>query len=151
MKESAVTLESLLEIMNNQLEIIDEKDKQITDLQQRLDYMLRQKFASSSEKFSDNQPSLFQEDPSSIFPVQEDTGVEAISYIRKKRGNRTSPPESLPHVRVEHDISEEEKVCSCGCNMKRIKEIVSHQYDIIPASFRVIDNVRYNEPLKSNQ
>jgi hypothetical protein len=36
MKESVVTLESLLEIMNNQLEIIDEKDKQITDLQQRL-------------------------------------------------------------------------------------------------------------------
>ena len=143
MKESAITLESLLEIMNNQLEIIDEKDKQITDLQQRLDYMLRQKFASSSEKFSDNQPSLFQEDPSSIFLVQEDTELEAISYIRKKRGNRTSPPESLPHVRVEHDISEEEKLCSCGCNMKRIKEIVSHQYDIIPASFRVIDNVRF--------
>jgi len=44
MKESAITLESLLEIMNNLLKTIDEKDKQIADLQQRLDYMLRQKF-----------------------------------------------------------------------------------------------------------
>jgi len=127
MKESAITVESLLEIMNNLLKTIDEKDRQIADLQQRLDYMLRQKFASSSEKFSDNQPSLFQEDPSSIFPVQEDTDVEAISYIRKKRGNRTLPPESLPHVRVEHDISEEEKICGCGCTMVR-QEVA--QFDV---------------------
>ena len=128
--------------MNNQLELIEEKDKKIADLQQRLDYMLRQKFASSSEKFPLNQPSLFQDD-ASILPMEEDTEVETITVTRKKRGSRTSPPESLPHVRVEHDMSEEEKVCSCGCGMKRVKEIVSRQYDIIPASFRVIDNVRF--------
>jgi transposase len=142
MKESAVTTEALLEIMNNQLEIIDEKDKKIADLQQRLDYMLRQKFASSSEKIASNQPSLF-EDTTSDIEIVEEKETENITYTRKKRGSRTSPPESLPHVRVEHDMSEEDKVCSCGCGMKRIKEIVSHQYDIIPASFRVIDNVRF--------
>lgn len=142
MKESAVTTEALLEIMNNQLDLIDEKDKKIADLQQRLDYMLRQKFASSSEKFPSNQPSLF-EDTTSNIEIVEEKETENISYTRKKRGSRTTPPESLPHVRVEHDMSEEEKVCSCGCGMKRIKEIVSHQYDIIPASFRVIDNVRF--------
>ncbi len=71
MKESAVTTEALLEIMNNQLEIIDEKDKKIADLQQRLDYMLRQKFASSSEKFPSNQPSLFEEITSDIEIVEE--------------------------------------------------------------------------------
>ncbi len=52
-------------------------------------------------------------------------------------------PESLPRVRVEHDISDEEKVCECGCGLKRIKEIHSEQYDIVPAEFRVIDNVRF--------
>lgn len=142
MTESAITTEALLEIMNNQLEIIDEKDKKIADLQQKLDYFLRQKFASSSEKFPSNQPSLFQDD-TSVIPIEEDVKVETITITRKKRGSRTTPPESLPHVRVEHDISEEDKVCSCGCSMKRIKEIVSHQYDIIPTSFRVIDNVRF--------
>lgn len=142
MKESAVTTEALLEIMNNQLDLIDEKDKKIADLQQRLDYMLRQKFASSSEKFPSNQPSLF-EDTTSDIEIVEEKETENISYTRKKRGSRTTPPESLPHVRVEHDLSEEDKVCSCGCGMKRIKEIVSHQYDIIPASFSVIDNVRF--------
>ena len=51
MKQEAVTTESLLEIMNHQLDEIDKKDKTIAGLQQKLDYMLRQKFASSSEKF----------------------------------------------------------------------------------------------------
>lgn len=147
MKEEAITTESLIEIMNHQLEVIDnkdvvieQKDKTIADLQQKLDYMLRQKFASSSEKFASNQPSLFQEESLDIQECKED---EKITYTRKKRGNKKLPPESLPHVRVEHDLKEEEKVCECGCGLKRIKEIRSKQYDIIPAEFRVIDNVRF--------
>ena len=47
MKESAVTPETLLEIMNNQLETIDTQAKEIADLQQKLDYMVRLKFSSS--------------------------------------------------------------------------------------------------------
>jgi len=38
MKQEAITTESLLEIMNHQLDVIDEKDKIIADLQQKLDY-----------------------------------------------------------------------------------------------------------------
>lgn len=142
MEESAITTEALLEIMNNQLQTIDKQAKEITDLKEKVDYLLRQKFASSSEKFPSNQPSLFEENSSDIQTIEE-VDSENISYTRQKRGSKTTPPESLPHVRVEHDISAEEKVCSCGCGMKRIKEIVSHQYDIIPASFRVIDNIRF--------
>jgi len=148
MKQEIITTESLIEIMNHQLEVIDgkdivieQKDKTIADLQQKLDYMLRQKFASSSEKFPDNQPSLFQDD--SNIQLIQDIQDEKLSYTRKKRGNKKLPPESFPHIRVEHDLKEEEKVCECGCGLKRIKEIRSKQYDIIPAEFRVIDNVRF--------
>jgi transposase len=123
--------------------LLSEKDKTIAYLQEKLDYLIRQKFASSSEKFPSNQPSLFDVAPSESLPVDEDPDVEKISYVRKKRGSKTTPPDSLPHVRVEHDLEENEKVCSCGCAMKRIKEVVSHQYDLIPATFRVIDNVRF--------
>jgi len=140
-KETAVTTESLLEIMNHQLDIISQKDQTITELQQKLDYMIRQKYASSSEKFPSNQPSLFEVDTN--IEVLENTQVETIKYERKKRGNKKTPPASLPHIRVEHDLSEDEKICSCGCGMKRIKEIVSEQYDIIPAKFQVIENVRF--------
>lgn len=133
MKEAAITVESLVEI-------IHEKDKTISDLQQKLDYLLRQKYAASSEKFSSNQPSLFQEETIDSEEAKED---ETIAYTRKKRGNKQLPPASLPHVRIEHDLHEEEKVCACGSGLQRIKEISSKQYDIIPAACRVIDNVRF--------
>jgi transposase len=155
MKQEAVTTESLIEIMNYQLEVIDSKDsvierkdKTIADLQEKLDYMLRQKFASSSEKFPSNQPSLFL-DADNILKEDEPT-TETITFTRKKRGNKKLPPESLPHIRVEHDLDEEEKICQCGCGLKRIKEIISKQYDIIPAEFRVIDNVRFTYVCSSN-
>ena len=141
MKQEAIATESLIEIMNHQLELIDEKDKTIADLQQKLDYMIRQKFASSSEKFPSNQPSLFQDNTD--IETEEDEEIIKVEYERKRRGNKKTPPESLPRVRVEHDIDEAEKVCDCGCDMKRIKEITSEQYDIIPAVFRVIENVRF--------
>ena len=86
MKEEAVTTESLIEIMNHQLEVIDEKDKTIADLQQKLDYMLRQKFAASSEKFASNQPSLFQD--TDALPTEDEPNTETITFIRKKRGNK---------------------------------------------------------------
>jgi len=148
MKQEAITTESLIEIMNHQLELIDEKDKTIANLQQKLDYMLRQKFASSSEKFSSNQPSLFQD--ADNLPTEDVPNTETITFTRKKRGNKKWPPESLPHIRVEHDIDEKDKICECGCGLKRIKEISSKQYDIIPAEFRVIDNIRFTYTCASN-
>jgi transposase len=140
-REAAITTESLIEIMNHQLDIIDSKDKTIADLQQKLDYMIRQKFASSSEKFPDNQPSLFGDNTN--IQTQEDPQTETITFTRKKRGNKNLPPESLPRVRVEHDLKEEEKVCECGCALQRIKEIHSEQYNVVPAFFEVTDNVRF--------
>jgi transposase len=142
MKQEAITIESLTEI-------IDKQAKQIADLQQRLDYLLRQKFSSSSEKNLLDQGSLFQEEDLKIETI-EDAEVEKIAYTRKKRGNKKLPPETLPHIRVEHDLKDGEKVCSCGCGLKRISEITSCQYDIIPAQFRVIENVRFTYGCSSN-
>ena len=142
MNTEAITLESLHELLQHQMKIIEKKDRQIAELQEKVDYLIRQKFASSSEKFPVNQPSLFDE-PCKTIESEEDTEVEEVAYTRKKQGSRTTPPESLPHIRVEHDLNEDEKVCGCGCGMKQIKEIVSHQYDVIPAQFQVIKNVRF--------
>lgn len=142
-KDDALLLESLLEMNKRQAEMIETQAKQIRHLEERIDYLTRQRFTSSSEKSLTNQPSLFDALASETLPIKEDTEVEQVTVVRKRRGGRTTPPESLPHVRVEHDLKEEEKVCSCGCEMRRITEEVSHQYDIIPASFRVIRNVRF--------
>lgn len=143
MNQQVVTIESLSNILEKQLGIINQKDKQIKLLEEKIDFLIRQRFTSSSEKFSDNQPSLFDNEEPSIIESIEDSELEEIKVVVKKKGGRTTPPKSLPHIRVEHDFSEDEKVCSCGCGMKKIKEIVSHQYDVVPAKFQVIENVRF--------
>ena len=141
-KENVLPLESLIELAKEQAELIEKQNQQIKELQEKLDYLIRQKFASSSEKFPPNHPSLFDEEPQKNIQVEGDPETEHIEYDRKK-GSKRPPPSDLPVTRVEHDISEEEKVCSCGCGMVRMKEVSSLQYDVTPARFSVIENIRF--------
>ena len=148
MKEETITLKKLQEIIveqarenSAQKEKITQQQSEIDALKEKIDYLLRQQFTSKSEKFNPNQPSLF--DPKKEEPVDVEEDEEIEIAFKRKKGGRTSPPKDLPRVIVEHDISEEEKMCSCGNRMHRIKEIVSEQYDIIPAKFQIIRNVRY--------
>jgi len=67
--------------------------------------------------------------------------IQVPGYTRKKRG-RKPLPENLPRVEKIHDIREEDKVCSCGCKLKRIGEETSEQLDIIPAKIQVIRHIR---------
>ena len=114
-------------------------EKENKYLQEKIDSLIRQQFSSKSEKLNPNQPCLFGESEEEIV-VEEDT--ELIEYTRKK-GGRRKPSKDLPRVRVEHDCDEADKLCSCGCTMHRIKELVSEQYDIVPARFQIIENVRF--------
>ncbi len=149
MKQELNSIENLQEIItkqaqenSDQKERIDTQQTEIKYLQEKIDYLIRQNFASKSEKFNKNQPSLFTVDGNEeSIEIEEDEEVE-ISFKRKK-GGRTSPPKDLPRQRVEHDISNEEKICSCGDTMHRIKEIVSEQYHMIPAKFLILQNVRF--------
>jgi len=140
MKEELISTDKLLEIIANQVKENSTQKEGIKQLQEKIDYLLRQQFASKSEKFNSNQPSLFEEYEEKI-EAEVDEEVQ-IEFTRKK-GGRSSPSKDLPRVRVEHDISEEEKLCSCGDKMHRIKEVISEQYDIVPAKFQIIQNVRY--------
>ncbi len=114
-------------------------EKENRYLQEKIDYLIRQQFSSKSEKLNPNQPGLFGESEEEIV-VEEDN--ELIEYTRKK-GGRKKPSKDLPRVRVEHDSDESDKVCSCGSQMHRIKELISEQYDIVPARFQIIENVRF--------
>jgi transposase len=54
--------------------------------------------------------------------IEQEEAAEIINvpaHSRKKPGRRPLP-EDLPRVDVIHDISEEEKVCACGCMKERI-------------------------------
>jgi len=140
MKNELFTVEKLLEIVANQAKENSSQKEQIRQLQEKLDYLLRQQFSSKSEKLNPNQASLFDDNEENV-KIEIEAEVK-IEFMRKK-GGRTSPPKALARVRVEHDMSEEEKICSCGDTMHKIKEIISEQYDIIPAKFQIIQNVRF--------
>ena len=115
-------------------------EKENKYLQEKIDSLIRQQFGSKSEKLNHNQPTLF-DDTDTKIEVIEDEGIEVT--FKRKKGGRRKPAKDLPRVRVEHDIDEEEKICSCGDTMHRIKEIISEQYDIVPAKFQIIENVRF--------
>jgi len=62
----------------------------------------------------------------------------------KARGKRKPLPKSLPRERVEHDLSEDEKVCpKHQTPMEKIGEKITEQLEIIPASMKVIENVTF--------
>jgi transposase len=147
LKIEVISIEELLNTIQSQEKKLDKNVEEISSLkkenqylQEKLDYLIRQQFSSKSEKIGSNQPSLFDDNEEKI-EVEVDEEIK-IEFTRKK-GGRRKPPTDLPRVRVEHDIDESDKIGSCGCKLHRIKEIISEQYDIVPARFQVIENVRF--------
>jgi transposase len=110
--------------------------------------LLRHKlFGRRSEQYSAEelrQASLFDEaewisEEQKRKPLE--TTIEVSSHRRGKRGRKPLPAD-LPREEVLHDISEEEKICSCGEPLVRIGEESSEQVEIIPQQIKVIRHVR---------
>jgi transposase len=142
MNKELNNIEKLQEIIIKQAEENSSQKEEIKYLKEKLDYLIRQQFSSKSEKIDSTQANLFTVDDSEeSIVVEEDEEIE-ITFKRKKSG-RTSPSKDLPRVRVEHDIDEADKICGCGDTMHCIKELVSEQYDIVPAKFQIIQNIRF--------
>jgi transposase len=116
---------------------------QIASLQEQLNLLLHKRYGASSEKYSPDQLELFNEAEAQVDegPADEEDLVSVPAHQRKKRG-RKPLPESLPRVRIEHDLEGAEKICPCGCQLTRIGEQISEQLDIVPAQIRVIQHVR---------
>ena len=87
--------------------------------------------------------------PLSLFDMPEPEGIEdepeekvhVSGHSRKKRG-RKPLSDDLPRKEVVHDIDEKDKVCACGCELKKIGEETSEQLDIVPAKVQVIRHIR---------
>lgn len=133
--------ENMQKALDKSNRIIEEQAAHIKLQDQKIDYLTRQLFSQKSEKLPDGQLSLFADEEEKEIESIEEEKIEII-YTRAK-GGKKRPPAHLPRVRVEHDILDEEKICSCGCQKKVMKEIITEQYDIIPAKFQVIQNVRF--------
>jgi len=121
------------------LEEINYLNEQIRILRQTI-------FGTKSEKDpSGKSPQLSLFDMPENLPeellTEEQEEIIVPEHSRKKKG-RKKLPENLPRVEVIHDLTEEEKVCACGCKLSRIGEEVSEKLDIVPAKIQVIRNIR---------
>lgn len=141
------------ELVNDPLEIIERlresleqkdcrieaQDHRIRLLEEKIQYLLHHRFGAKSERFDERQQALF-DDQEDVGEVEVETDIEVPAHTRK-RGGRRMPPKDLPRVRVEHDLSEQEKRCHCGECKQCIGEEVSYQYGMEPAKFFLIENV----------
>jgi len=132
--------------------IILQQQRELELLRHQLNNALRHRFGRKSEKNPD-QLSLFDEakEPDNVEEVEEaDEEITIASHKRKKRG-RKGLSEDLPRIQKIHDLTEEEKVCSCGHELTKIGEEISEQLDIIPAKIQVIQHIKYKYACKPCQ
>jgi transposase len=131
--------------------------KEINILKQKIDYIahdnrfLRKKlFGSSSEKLAMEEPTT--QDELYLFNefelVAQQVELEEIEPIDilintpviKKKLGRKALPAHLPRNIICHDLTLEERLCSCGNEMGYIGAQVSEELDYVPAKLEVIQH-----------
>ncbi len=122
-------------------------------VQQRLDLLLRKLYGPKAERFDPNQPWLLPE----MAPTH--TATDAVELLSEQSPNEESPsngkprprhggrkkiPAHLERKRVEHALSEAERVCPCCKEVcQKFGEDVSEQLDYHPGNLFVNQHVRF--------
>jgi transposase len=98
-----------------------------------------------SEKLSIEQSGLFEELWRKTHPdaAPEETLPDVPASAEKKRAARRPLARHVTRERIVHDLPEAEKHCGgCGRDLRLIAEETSERYEYIPASLKVIEDVR---------
>ncbi len=122
-----------------------ERDSHIAILNERIKYLLQQRFAPSSEKTSADQLGLFNEAEGTCEEtIDTDTVVTTeIKSHSRTRKPRVSIPAALPRHDIIYDLAESEKTCPHdGSPLKLIGSDDHEQLEIIPAKINVICHKR---------
>jgi len=128
-------LEASHQIIHALAAALSESNAQLESLKQQIANLRRAQFGQSTERHS-GQGEIFAEAVSlPVPPVQTQT----VSYERARRG-RPALSKDLPRVRVDYDLSEEEK--AAFETLERIGEERSETLDYIPAKLQVLEHVR---------
>jgi transposase len=131
----------------------EEYEQHIRILEEQVRLLKAKLFGRKSEKLTEEeilQMRLFDEAEDGFeHPSGEERVDTTVSEHTRKKGGRRPLPESLARVDVEHELSEAERQCACGCTMERFGQEVSEKLDIIPASMKVIRHIRYKYACKN--
>ncbi|MDY0282008.1 MAG: IS66 family transposase [Salinivirgaceae bacterium] len=127
--------------------IVERCQTRIEYLEERVRVLTHALFGRKSEKRDGSdeegprQLHLFNEAEACVEEEKSEETLSVPAHTRRKPKRKPLPPE-LPRIEVIHDLDEGEKVCACGAPLCRIGEEVSEKLDIIPATVRVIRNIR---------
>jgi len=124
---------------------VQQRDREIGDLQHQLQTLLRRYYGRSSEKLDPNQRLLFEDLIDKAIPERPAEEVlEAETVAPKRQGHgRRRLPSNLPRTMIIHDLPEDEKPCPCCGKMRHVIGKQTHeQLDYIPAKVEVIQHVR---------
>ena len=143
---SAQTVEQLQQENARLLALVGQRDSTIQTLQHQLHLFRTARFGRKSEKGMVPEQLALQFDETYVSTetsTPENTSApqtETITYTRPKKGTgRKALPKSLPYIETIHDLSDEEKQCTCGCVLTHIKDEVTEQLDVVPQmTFRVV-------------
>jgi transposase len=122
--------------LDNSREELKKAHEEIAELRYQLNYNLNKKYGKSSDSLPDEQESTFDEsdnEEESSTDKQETKKVTVTSHTRNISNKPKSLPEDLPREQLVIDIPDDEKVCSCGCDLKPIGQDKSEKLDIAPA------------------
>lgn len=133
-------------------QLVSAQAARIAILEEQLRLATVRTFAPKSEKLSAlAQMDLFNE--AEAFATKPDAETQATEITvpahARARGKRKPIDASLPRARVEHDIPDDQKTCACGCQLTRIGEVTSEQFDLIPARAQVLQHVRFKYACRS--
>lgn len=125
------------------LATLHEQRRENEQLHSRIDQLLRRIYGPRSEKHNPHQPTLFGEPAAE--PLAPPVEVVAEPTPRKKgRHGRRKLPLDLPRVRIEHDLTEAEKLCpGCGACRRRFGEDSRERLDYRPASYFIAEHARF--------
>jgi len=139
-KDAEVLRKIVLDLCEQLRHESSEKDKYRSLLRELLDAQRNRK----SEQLSKEQLALFE----ALWKAnddaeEEDTEQEPEQPEAKKRSGRQPLAKDLIRERIVHDLPEAEKHCDCcGKDLRLIAEETSERYEYIPASVKVIEDVR---------
>lgn len=122
--------------------------RELEQVRQRLDQLLRRLYGPRAERFVPGQGFLFADlEPEVAPPAEAARAPEEVSprpATPARRGHgRQRLPENLPRVTCVHDLTAAERSCPC-CGQERlcIGQQTSEQLDYQPASLFVVQHVR---------
>ncbi len=134
------------------LNIIEEKDRRITELEQQNQWLMEQfrllrhnQYGAASEQSNPDQLNLFNEAEAAFdqdMPEPEISEVKA-HYRKKTRLTTDRLPEDIPVEIIEHTLPEDERICTeCGGELHSMGKETREELKIIPAKAVIVRHVR---------